>query len=59
MIVCSLLFLFRFYDLVLLGMHDKLAEFEITGVLFTFSASVLSEGFDIKMVGLMRALVTG
>ena len=38
---------FRFWDLVLLGMHDKLAYFEIIGVSFTFNAGVSSEEFDI------------
>ena len=32
-------------------MHDKLADFEIIGVSFTFSAGVSSEEFDIEIVG--------
>ena len=32
-------------------MQDKLADFEIAGVSFTFSAGVSSEEFDISMVG--------
>ena len=31
-------------------MHEKLADFEITGVFFTFNAGVSSEKFDIKVV---------
>ena len=34
-------------------MHDKLADFEITGVSFTFSARVSSEEFDIEIVGVI------
>ena len=46
--VCySFLCLFSFCDLVLLGMHDKLADFEITRVSFIFNAGVSSEDFDI------------
>ena len=36
---------------MLLGMHDKLANFEITGVSGTFSAGVFSKEFDIEIVG--------
>ena len=32
-------------------MHDKLIDFEIIGVSFTFSAGVSSEEFDIEIVG--------
>ena len=32
-------------------MHDKLPDFEITGVSFTFSAGVLWEEFDIFEFG--------
>ena len=38
-------------DLVPLGMHDRLADFEIIGFSFTFSAGVSSENFDIEIVG--------
>ena len=31
-------------------MHEKLADFEIIGVSFIFSAAVSSEEFDIQMV---------
>ena len=32
-------------------MQDKLADFQINGVSFTFSAGVSSEEFDIEIVG--------
>ena len=32
-------------------MHNKLADFEIIGVSFTFSAGVSSEEIDIEIVG--------
>ena len=37
--------------MVLLRIHDKLADFEITEVSFAFSAAVFSEEFDIEIVG--------
>ena len=43
--------MFRLCDLVLLGMHGKLVDFEITGVSFTFSAGVPAEGSEIWMMG--------
>ena len=39
------------FDLVLLGMHDKLADFESTAVSFTLNPDVSSEEFDMKTVG--------
>ena len=37
--------------MVLLGMHDRLADFEIIGVSFTFCVGVSSEKFDVEIVG--------
>ena len=55
-IVCSFWCLSSFCDLMLLGMHDKLADFEITEVLFAFRACVSQEE---KWWGLKWPLVSG
>ena len=36
---------------MLLGMHSRLADFEIIGVSFSFSAGISSEKFNIEIVG--------
>lgn len=46
-IVCSFWCLSRFCDLLQVGMHDKLTDFEITWVSFIFKGGVSSKEFNI------------